>query len=451
MWIRVHCSHIEPTQRFFERDAIIAPTRRPIPLCSSDPGVRFLMTLKPPRAHVVALALSVAACARNDGDFIERDSAGVRLVVNNTVGAGWSGETPWRVTEELAIGSDTLGDEYRFGRIGDLAVAPNGNIAVIDQLAAVVRVFDTRGRHVRTMGRRGKGPGELSISSNGIYVLPGDSLLVLDPGERRMTVFAPDGTVGRVTALPPTPTGQGWLRLPDGRFLMRGLTIGRAEGRFTFWDALLSVQADGSATDTLFVFDHAKTDLGGPGRLRVQLIVNNPTWARLGDGRIAWTALDRSYVQVHDSTGRLVSRIRHAAWVTRPVTASDKAAMVELLRIKLTALGGDGSFADSPQVEAPTEFPAISTVRAGPRGTIWVQLMGPVESIDHMAINARDRADFLGGSVWHVLDSLGRFRGAVELPSRFRIFRVTDDALYGTARDDDGVERIVKLRLIAKR
>ena len=184
------------------------------------------MTMKPPRAHVVALALFVAACARNDGDFIERDSAGVRLVVNNATGAGWTGETPWRVTEELVIGSDTLGDEYRFGRIGDLAVAPNGNIAVIDQLASVVRVFDTRGRHVRTIGRPGKGPGELSINSNGIYALPGDSLLVLDPGERRMTVFAPDGTVGRVTALPPTPTGQGWLRLPDGRFLMRGLTIG---------------------------------------------------------------------------------------------------------------------------------------------------------------------------------------------------------------------------------
>ena len=108
-------------------------------------------------------------------------------------------------------------------------------------------------------------PLSLTINSNGIYALPGDSLLVLDPGERRMTAFASDGTVGRVTALPPSPTGQGRLRLPDGRFLMRGLTIGRADGRFTFWDALLAVQADGSATDTLFVFDHAKTDLGGPG------------------------------------------------------------------------------------------------------------------------------------------------------------------------------------------
>src|SRR5688500_10610211 len=129
------------------------------------------MTMKPQRAHVVALALSAAACARNDGDVIERDSAGVRLVVNNATGPGWRGDTPWRVTEDLSIGSVTLGDEYRFGRIGDLAVAPNGNIAVIDQLSGVVRVFDPRGRFIHAVGRPGKGPGELSRSANGIYAL----------------------------------------------------------------------------------------------------------------------------------------------------------------------------------------------------------------------------------------------------------------------------------------
>jgi hypothetical protein len=55
--------------------------------------------------------------------------------------------------------------------------------------------------------------------------------------------------------------------------------------------------------------------------------------------------------------------------------------------------------------------------------------MGPVESIDPMAINAPDRADFLGGATWHVLDSTGEFMGAIEMPRRFRSFRMTDDAI----------------------
>jgi hypothetical protein len=395
----------------------------------------------------LAALLFITACTAGDSTFVVTDSAGVSLVTNQVVGTGWTDTVPWTITEELSIGSETGGEEYQFGRIGDLDVAPNGDIAVIDQLAGVIRVFNDSGRFVRSIGRSGKGPGELSRSANGIYFVAGDSLLLLDPGERRRTIFAADGTIGAVTPLPAGPTGQGWSRLTSGDFLMRGLTISRVDGKFAFWDALLAVRADTAVSDTLFEFDYVKTDLGGPPRIRIQLIVNNPTWARLSDGRIAWTALDRSYVQVHDSTGRLISRIGSAQWTRKPITPADKTAMIELLRTKLRAIGGDASFADSPQVEAPVEFPAITAVRAGPQGTMWVQVMGPVESIDPMAINAPDRADFLGGSTWHVLDSSGRFLGAIDLPKRFRIFRMRENSVYGAARDDNGVERILRLRL----
>ncbi len=396
-------------------------------------------------AVFVALSITTFACASGDYDTIVIDSAGVRLVTNHEVGEGWR-ETPrWTVAQDLVIGGDST-MEHQFGRIGDLAVSPNGDIAVIDQLNGVVRVFDRDGRFRRSIGRSGRGPGELSRSANGIFFL-GESLLVLDPGEQRMTVFAPDGSPDTVIALPQGPRGQSWLRLDSGDFLMRGLTISRVEGRFAFWDALLRVRADGAASDTLFEFDYAKTDMGGAGALKIPLIVNNPTWARLADGRIAWTALDRNYVQIRDSTGGIVARVRHSAWQTREVTPADRTAMVEMLRTKLRAIGGDASFADSPQVEAPRTFPAITAVRAGPNNTIWVQLMGPVESIDPMAINAPDRADFLGGSTWHVLDSTGDFMGAIELPRRFRPFRMTEDMIYGAARDDDGVERVLRLQL----
>jgi hypothetical protein len=391
----------------------------------------------------------VTGCA-GESTFVQvTDSAGIRLVANQATGTGWRDAPPWTVTQDLALGVDSGAPELQFGRIGDMAVSPNGNIAVIDQLNFVVRVFDSRGTFVRSVGRQGRGPGELSRQANGIFWLGGDSLLVLDPGEHRMTVFAPDGTVASTLPLPLGPIGQGWTRLPDGDFVMRGLTISIVQGQVNMWDALLHVPANGVTSDTLFEFDYAKTDLGARGRLKIQLIVNNPAWTRLGDGRIAWTALDRPYVQVHDSTGRVVSRITSAQWVTRDVTPADKATMVELLRTKLRAIGGDASYADSPQVEAPAQFPAITAVRAGPRRTIWVQLMGPVETIDPMAINAPDRADFFGGSTWHVLDSSGVFLGAITLPDRFRIFRVVDDVIYGAARDDDGVERIVRVRVAA--
>lgn len=402
------------------------------------------------RHHLVrafAVVASLTAC--NAGERLPAttsDSAGVRLVRNHASDT-WRGGPAWTASVSLTIGADSGNEAYQFGRIGDLAVTPRGEIAVIDQLAGTVRVFDSTGTFVRSLGRPGRGPGELSRSANGIFPLGGDSMLVMDPGERRMTVYAPDGTVASTIALAAPPNAQGWTRQPDGSLLERGLTISRVDGKFAFWDALLSMTADGASTDTLFEFDYVKTDLGGPGQLRIQLIVNNPTWARLDDGRIVWTALDQDYVSIHAPDGRLLSRVRHEAWVTRPVTPDDKSVMVELLRAKYRMIGGDASFADSPQVEAPPTFPAITTVRAGPDGTIWVQQMGPVSTIDPMAINAPDRADFLGGPTWHVLDRDGVFLGAIELPPRFRIFRMSGDAIYGAARDSLDVERIVRLRL----
>jgi hypothetical protein len=184
---------------------------------------------------------------------------------------------------------------------------------------------------------------------------------------------------------------------------------------------LVAVCAGGASSDTLFEFDHAKTDSGSPGRIRIQLIVEQPSWARLQDGRIAWTALDRDYVQVHDSTGRIVARIRHAQWQSREVTSVDRSAMVELLRIKLRAIGGDASFADSPQVEAPERFPAITAVRAGPQGTLWVQLMGPVERSIPWRSTRPIAPTFLGGSTWHARP-VRRVPRCDPLPRRFRIF-----------------------------
>jgi hypothetical protein len=46
-----------------------------------------------------------------------------------------------------------------------------------------------------------------------------------------------------------------------------------------------------------------------------------------------------------------------------------------------------------------------------------------------------------------VLDRDGVFLGAIEMPPRFRIFRILPDAIYGAARDSNDVERVLRLRL----
>jgi len=110
-------------------------------------------------------------------------------------------------------------------------------------------------------------------------------------------------------------------------------------------------------------------------------------------------------------------------------------------------LGGSRESLDLMPVEAADPLPTLTSVRAGPDGTVWVQRMGAVEHVHPMALNTPDPPVAFGGPTWDVLDRDGRYLGSVDLPPAFRVVRITEDAIYGIQWDDFGVQRLVRLRL----
>jgi hypothetical protein len=281
-----------------------------------------------------------------------------------------------------------------------------------------------------------------------VIPVPGDTVFIPDHVQRRVNVYSPAGEYVRAFPMPSRPGSQSWERTGEGGLLFRGVAIGRdSSGNFQIWDGLLALR-DSAGVDTLIAFDYARSPLGGPGRPRVPLIVNAAFWTRLADGRIAWSSLDRDHIRVHTPDGMLQGVIRHTAWQARAATASDHAALVQLLERKLTLIGGD--VASVPQLDLiqPEHLPAITALRSGPDGTLWVQQMGDIALLDPFAVNASDRTGWLGGPIWHVLDVQGRFLGAIELPARFNLLRITDDALFGVLKDVQDVEHVVRLTLL---
>ena len=95
-----------------------------------------------------------------------------------------------RLEEVLAIGSMEEGDAS-FGRIMDVAWDGRNRILVADDLGPHVKVFESDGTYVRTIGREGDGPGEFSLPWQ-IAVDAGDSLYVWDAAQSRISVFSPD-------------------------------------------------------------------------------------------------------------------------------------------------------------------------------------------------------------------------------------------------------------------
>lgn len=102
----------------------------------------------------------------------------------------------WRFDPELRIGTMDGDGPDTFGRIGDLAVHPDGRIVVLDRQAQEVRVFDPDGRHLETFGRQGGGPGEF-LEANGAVFGPDRVLRVPDQQNARMSFLDIDrGFVG---------------------------------------------------------------------------------------------------------------------------------------------------------------------------------------------------------------------------------------------------------------
>jgi hypothetical protein len=98
----------------------------------------------------------------------------------------------FHIREELSIGTSEGKPEYMFSRISAVAVDDGGRIYVLDYSDAELRVFDRAGKHIRTIGRRGQGPGEF-IAPFSLGITAQNTIMVHDLMNRRISYFSLDG------------------------------------------------------------------------------------------------------------------------------------------------------------------------------------------------------------------------------------------------------------------
>lgn len=373
-----------------------------------------------------------------------RDSAGVSLRTLPSEPA-WDASEAWRLREELVVAGEGDGIPA-FGYLVDLDVDRRGRIFVLDQQARSVYRFDPDGTLAGVLGGPGDGPGELGPLAASL-VVRGDTVLVGDWSQDRLTRYGMDGSF---LASEPIPGGGGartWWKGSNGDVHLRSLRMYTDEdGRWAGDDLLLEYLADGSV-DTVLAFDYVQSDLGAPRAPNVPMVLNAPSWTVFDGGRIAWLALEEGRVRIHDPDGTLRTILESERWRPRTPTTAEVAPLEEKLGDRMEMLGGSRDMLMQLPVEAPAALPAVTRVVAGPGGTLWVQHMGPVEAVHPMALNTPDPPVGYGGPVWDVVDPDGRWLGSLELPEGFRLMRIADGAVYGVARNDLDVDRIVRLRL----
>ena len=145
------------------------------------------------------LPLLLTACGSSGSDAAADWSgtmdtlASGEIVVRNTDDPLWTPEEAWRAVEDLRIGSATSDGPDLFGAILSFDVDAWGRIFVLDDQAQEVRIFDSGGAFVRTVGRRGEGPGEF-IQAGSVDLSRNGEIWVMGMSLGRVSIFDTTGT-----------------------------------------------------------------------------------------------------------------------------------------------------------------------------------------------------------------------------------------------------------------
>lgn len=115
---------------------------------------------------------------------------GVTVVKNPT--EPMYGEDVFSLEEELSIGEAEGREEYMFSQVRDIEVDETGRIYVLDTKEVNMKVFDQGGNYIRTIGRKGQGPGELQIPVD-IYIDDKDKIYISDVMNDRLSIFNNQG------------------------------------------------------------------------------------------------------------------------------------------------------------------------------------------------------------------------------------------------------------------
>ena len=391
-----------------------------------------------PLSALVLTVLALAGCegaSGRSGGFAVRDSAGVRIAESSA--PAWRQGEEWKLSAEplVQVGEVEGEPAYQLSQVAGAVKLGDGSLVVANAQSHELRWFDGAGRHLRTAGGRGGGPGEFGGMST-LMRARGDTLAVFDWSAMRVSYFTPDGAFARSVTLPPPGDiihgvtgmfGDGSLLVtPLGSRVFRdGEAPRRDSATYLRWTR------EDTPPDTLGRFPGQQTvmvttEANGGMAMRLPVPFGLATYAAAGDSLLYVGDNARYEVAAYGLDGRLRALVRREHR-PQPLTPAE----VKAYRDEQLARA-DATF--RPLIEQgldATPFPeakaAFQGLRLDAEGNLWVQ--------EHPAAGS-DTAP------WAVFDREGRWLGHVQLPRDLRVMEIGADYLVGVARDELDVEQV---------
>ena len=346
-------------------------------------------------------------------------------VVRNSGEPLWTPVEAWNVVEELRIGSAMSEGPDLFGEVLSFDVDAWGRIFVLDGSAQEVRVFDSDGTFVRTVGSEGEGPGEF-IQAGSVDLSRNGEIWVMGMDRGRVSIFDTTGTYLRQER---TNTG-GYISKPyRGGFDAMGryhvVLLDRRMARFDqSFNPIDTIAIPENPVEREF-FETPRASVSVP-------FQGSMAW-RLSHTGTLWTLLTGRYELTEMTTDGEVLRRVTKDHEPIPVTDEEREQAIENLE-RFTRQGGQ-----IDQSRFPKSKPATASFFIDDEGNLWVE--------QQVAASDSDNA----GRIFDLFDPEGRHLGTLRLPFSLAWSRPEPIAragvLYGVTRDEVGVQYVVRARI----
>lgn len=358
---------------------------------------------------------------------------GIGLLLCWATGASARLQQPpeWRLIPDGRIGSD-----QDFTHVVAVLPAADGSVAIADDRNHEILVFARNGAYTHRIGGVGRGPGEF-LRLRGVGVL-GDSLWVLDSGQRRVALFARDGSsLGTIR----NESG-GWLTalVPGGALGTAAAALGSRE---MFRDErlpILRMTRSGETIDTIaWMHSRNQNVFVGPGPDGRYALERQP----FSDAGLTILAADASRVHVVDRTATTTSddamfRVtaldlrgdtlwnRTYPYAPRRNTRVD--SVWNAIRTRLTRRGHSEDAIRSV-VFLPEYYPPVTSGFASD-GLLWLRREEGQPHVDY----------------WVIRDD-GQLIASLTVPANLTLLAALDSEVWGVETDAYDVPSVVRFRL----
>jgi hypothetical protein len=396
-----------------------------------------------PLARAFVLCSLAAACTSDaEGRLaVERKTVGDTLFVHVVSGSVW--DTTARLVEELRVGKLDGPPEETFGRIGDVALDGHGGVYVFDGKTPALRHFDSTGRHVATLGRKGSGPGEYQDASLGMSVRPDGRVFLRDPRNGRINVYGPDGQPQTQSPISSGLfTGNSMVIDTAGEIYLKVLT-GAIERNKAWPVGLMHLAPDGKVIDSI-----NPPMLAGESNSDGGTFASGKLWEPSPLGYIV-AGVNSSYRFEFRTPDGKVTRIEKDF---TPVAVGDE-EHAELEAGNEWMRKTQGRFLTSEIPPVPRTKPAYSGFSIGDDGEIWVRVYVSAEKVprDDDAMppgpNTPPPRTWREPATYDAFEPDGTYLGRIRLPSGVNLRAHRGTEVWGSLSGESGELQLVRYRL----